>query len=194
MLLSQEWEILIVLTIFRQRKTNLYLKKNRVNNTEILAIYTEQSPSWEVTSHSASQEILLLLWNLKVHYCVHKGLPLVPIFLARCIQSTPSHPISVIHSNVILPFVPWSCKWSLPFKFSNQNIVCISHLACVLHAHSCQPPWFDHPAEVLQSKNILYSDCIYQAVAFMSVIEVHCGCQALRIMCVLKNNLEDMLF
>jgi len=38
----------------------------------------EQSPSWEVNSHSASQEILHLLWNMKVHYCVHKGPPLVP--------------------------------------------------------------------------------------------------------------------
>jgi len=39
----------------------------------------EQSPSWEADNHSASQEILRLLWNLKVRYQVHKSLPLAPI-------------------------------------------------------------------------------------------------------------------
>jgi len=30
----------------------------------------EQGPALEANSHSASQETLRLLWNLKVHYCV----------------------------------------------------------------------------------------------------------------------------
>jgi hypothetical protein len=33
----------------------------------------EQSPSCEANSHSASQEILCLLWNTKVCYHVHKS-------------------------------------------------------------------------------------------------------------------------
>jgi len=39
----------------------------------------EQSPFSEANSHLASQEIPCLLWNLKVHYCVHKRPPLAPI-------------------------------------------------------------------------------------------------------------------
>lgn len=33
-----------------------------------------------------------------------------------------------IHFNIILPSKPRSSKWSLPLKFFNENIVCISHL------------------------------------------------------------------
>jgi len=39
----------------------------------------EQSPFPEVNCSSASQQNRHILWNLKVHYHVHKGLPLVPV-------------------------------------------------------------------------------------------------------------------
>jgi hypothetical protein len=39
----------------------------------------QQSPSGEANSHLASQETLCLLWNPKVHYCVHEGLPMILI-------------------------------------------------------------------------------------------------------------------
>ena len=38
----------------------------------------EQSPSWEANWLSASQEIPCIVWNLKVHYCIHKCPPPVP--------------------------------------------------------------------------------------------------------------------
>jgi hypothetical protein len=39
----------------------------------------EQRPSWEVDSPLVSQGIPHIFWNLKVHYCVQKSLPVIPI-------------------------------------------------------------------------------------------------------------------
>jgi len=61
-----------------------------------------------------------------------------------------------IHSHVILPSTPRSSKWFRPFRFSNQIIVCASHLfhACYLPRPS-RLPWFDHPNNIWWSLQVV---------------------------------------
>jgi hypothetical protein len=55
----------------------------------------EQSPSLEANRPSASQQIPRILWNLNVHYRIHKRPPpALSVSWARSIQSMPPHPNS----------------------------------------------------------------------------------------------------
>jgi hypothetical protein len=49
-----------------------------------------KGPSLEVTSRSATQESPNIIWNLKVHYIIHKSVYTEPD------QSSPYHPILFI--------------------------------------------------------------------------------------------------
>jgi len=55
-------------------------------------------------------------------YLWRADLPL-PLSCATCIQSTSSQ--HKIHFNNILPSMPRCSEWSLPFRFAEQNFVCI---------------------------------------------------------------------
>jgi hypothetical protein len=46
----------------------------------------EHSPAWYAESSLASQEIPCILWSLKVHYYIHKSLPLAPVLSQHSIS------------------------------------------------------------------------------------------------------------
>jgi len=65
----------------------------KLGNGHLLTYSMEQSPSWEANLFASSQEIPCILWKLKVHYCIHKCPPPVPILSQLNPGHTP-HPTS----------------------------------------------------------------------------------------------------
>jgi len=117
--------------------------------------FSFQYPPWEVDSHSAKQEITHLLWNPKVHYHVHKSMPLVPLLSQmHPVHTFPSY-FPKIHSVIFLPSTPRFFKWSLPFRFPDQNFVCIFlspiHVTCLIHQldHTNNTLWSIHVMKFL---------------------------------------------
>lgn len=73
----------------------------------------EQIPSCEATSCFVMQETPFLLWNLKVHYPTHTGLPLFSVLS----KLNPVHILLLYffknHYNIIFPSLSRSSRWSL---------------------------------------------------------------------------------
>jgi hypothetical protein len=105
----------------------------------------KQSPS-EAKSHSATQEILCVLLNSYFHYRVHKVPPSAPILRQTNLVHTLLPYFPNIHFTIIFPLTHRSCRWCLPYGFSNENIVFISYFSHPrFFPFPPHPPWSGHP-------------------------------------------------
>jgi len=80
-----------------------------------------QSPSWEANWFAASQEILRISRNPKVHYRTHKRPPLVSILGQPNPVRIPTSHLLEINLNIIHPSTPRSSQWSLSLRFPHQD-------------------------------------------------------------------------
>jgi len=93
----------------------------------------ELSPSWEPNSHSPC---LRLLWNLKIHYRVHKSQSLTPVLIQMKPVNTFPPCFLKIYTDINHPYTQRSSEWSLHFRFSDRNCLHFLWDPCLLHAPS----------------------------------------------------------
>jgi len=103
----------------------------------------------EANRFSASQEIPRILWNPKVHYCIHKCLPTFLILSQLDPVHTHTSQFLKIHLNIILPSGPGSSKWSLSLRCPQKNPVYTYPLP-----HTCYIPRQSHSSLFDNPNNI----------------------------------------
>ena len=108
-----------------------------------------QSPSWEVNSVVASQEIPRISRNPKVHYRTHKRPPSISILGQPNPVHIPKSHLLEIHPNFIHPSTPRSPQWSLSLRFAHQDPIHPSLLTHTRHMPSpSRSSRFYHPHNI----------------------------------------------
>ena len=89
--------------------------------TSLITYCMQHSPSSETNRFSASQEILRVLCNPKVHYRIYKYPPTVLILSQIDPIHTPQSNFLKFPLNIILLSMHLSPKWSLSTSFPHKN-------------------------------------------------------------------------
>jgi len=127
---------MIMFLMEREWKTN-YLTNQPTN-------YMELSTSWDAKGSWVSYEIPCILWNMKVHYCMHEHLsPVSIVSQISTVHATPSHLLK-IHLNIILPSMlnlpSGLFHWGLPSKILNAT-PCLTYMPYVPPTSSLDWGW-----------------------------------------------------
>jgi hypothetical protein len=96
--------------------------------------YMEPCLSSEVSSHSATQQVLKILWNPNFITCSQE---LASGLYSEPDESTLSY--STIHFNIILPSTSSSSQWAFPSGFPNTTLYALHVLF-----HTCYMPCPSH--------------------------------------------------
>jgi hypothetical protein len=146
---------------FASVKTTAFLFM--INMRELHTSSMWRGPSWKANGSSANQEIPPILWNLKVHYHIHKSPPPVPILS----QSMPTNHTSCS----VLIFSSFPCldfPNGLLLRCHHQKAVCtsVSHMCHMLCPSHSSVFFFFNLFKVVPK----YLDCsIFQRINYLSL-------------------------
>ena len=92
-----------------------------LHSFNLLTYSMVHSPSWAADWLAASQEILRISRNRKVHYRTHKCPPPVSILGQPDAVHIPTSHLLQIHPNIIHPPTPRSPQWSPSLRFPHKD-------------------------------------------------------------------------